>query len=301
MSTPQTPREHALRTALLEALQAAIADEYAEARAAAEFAFAAMYRDEGNDRQMVLLPSGEKVGQVTVKAAPPVVTYLAEDGLEAWAREHLGEEAFEEFVPASVLASKEVLAIIKAARPNLLGRRLRPATAKKLLAEAEKSGGWLYDAEEGSKEQVAEISPGVVTGAFSFTDGQGANRRARLMAELLDGNAELRDLAGFGPLALPAAEERRVPTDAEVAVMRDALYKDEHGFLGPEAAAAHAVLVQGGYTTPPVEAYRMIRDGGVAAGRARAWLAEAGLDPDDPARGKNTPWPLPAAEAGTDA
>ena len=61
-------------------------------------------------------------------------------------------------------------------------------------------------------------------------------------------------------------------------------------------AAAHAVMVQGGYSTPPIEAYRMIRDGGVAAERALAWLAEVGLDPADPREGKDTPWPIPAGD-----
>lgn len=51
-------------------------------------------------------------------------------------------------------------------------------------------------------------------------------------------------------------------------------FDDDGYFLGPEEAAAHAILVQGGFTTPEIEAERMIRDGGVSADRARAWLAE---------------------------
>jgi hypothetical protein len=51
-------------------------------------------------------------------------------------------------------------------------------------------------------------------------------------------------------------------------------FDDDGCFLGPEEAAAHAILVQGGFTTPEIEAERMIRDGGVSAERARAWLAE---------------------------
>jgi hypothetical protein len=206
MSVPLTARDHALRVATLEALRNLVTAEYEQARAEAEQVFAAKYRDEGNDRQMVMLPSGEKIGQVTIKAAPPVVSML-NGGLEDWAREHIGDEAFEEFVPESVLASREVLAIIKAANPSLLGRRLRPATARKLMAEVLKSGGWLEDPGGHGGEQVAEVTPGAVTGEFSFTDQKAAARRERLVAELRGGNAGLRELAGFGPLALPAGGE----------------------------------------------------------------------------------------------
>ena len=78
----------------------------------------------------------------------------------------------------------------------------------------------------------------------------------------------------------------------------DLAFADEHGFLNPELAAAHAVIVQHGYSTPPIEAYRMMRDGGTGAERARAWLEGHGLDPGDPHRGKNTPWPLPVPDGG---
>lgn len=73
-------------------------------------------------------------------------------------------------------------------------------------------------------------------------------------------------------------------------------WEDEHGFLDPVKAAAHAVVVQGGFSTPPIEAYRMIRDGGVMRERALAWLAKYDLDPADPREGKDTPWPLPDKE-----
>lgn len=299
MSQPVTPREAALRVAVLEALGWAVGREYDQARAGAEAAFADRYRTEGSDRHAVLLPDGERIGQVTVRAAPQEVTWTSEDALEAWAREHLGEEAFEEFVPASVLASREVLAVIKAARPDLLGRRLRPATRKKLAAQVEKSGGFLEDKDEGTKDRVADVSPGAVTGAFAFTDQGAAHRRERIMQEWRAGRLPL---AILGQLALPAAdvdpEPEPEPQGISVPDYTSHLrppFGDEHGFRDPVRAAAHAVMVQGGFSTPPIEAYRMIRSGGVAADRALAWLAEVGLDPADPDEGKNTPWPLPAA------
>ena len=89
-------REHALRIATLEALADAVAAEYAKARAEAEPVFAAKYADEGNDRQAVLLPSGEKVGQLTIKAPSPVVD-MPEGGLLEWCHEHF-PAAVEEYI-----------------------------------------------------------------------------------------------------------------------------------------------------------------------------------------------------------
>jgi len=57
--------------------------------------------------------------------------------------------------------------------------------------------------------------------------------------------------------------------------------EDEHGFLGPEEAAFHAMYVQGGFSTPKREAARMLLDGGTGADRARAWMADKGLSLDD--------------------
>jgi len=58
-------------------------------------------------------------------------------------------------------------------------------------------------------------------------------------------------------------------------------FADEQGFHDPEKAAAHAVTVQGGFTTPLREAARMIRDGGVHKARACAWMAAKGYTEDD--------------------
>ena len=45
-------------------------------------------------------------------------------------------------------------------------------------------------------------------------------------------------------------------------------------FLGPVEAATHAIVAQGGFTDPWIEAERMLKAGGVSAERATAWLAE---------------------------
>lgn len=58
--------------------------------------------------------------------------------------------------------------------------------------------------------------------------------------------------------------------------------QDELGFRGPEQAAFHAVCIQGGYSTPVREAYRMLHDGDVSRERAVRWLIAKGHDPDGP-------------------
>ena len=203
MTGPLSAREHALRIAALEALADAVATEYAKARAEAEPVFAAKYAEEGNDRQLVLLPDGEKVSQLTIKSPSPSVTFR--DGrVEAWAAGVIGDEAFEEYILPAAIGTRQVIDAVKAAHPELVRRRLRPGTAKKLAGQAVKGGGWLKDEETGEKAQVADISPGTCTGAFAFTGNDKAERHARIMSELLAGR--LRGVIGFGPLALPGGD-----------------------------------------------------------------------------------------------
>ena len=196
-----SPREHALRVAALEALKEAVIAEYEGARTAAESAFAALYAEEGNDRQAVLLPSGEKIGQLTIKAPVPDVD-MPGDGLLEWCREHF-PAAVEEYILPSAVGSSDVIEAVRAKVPGVIREHVRPATAKVLAKEIADSGGFLADRRTGEASQVAEVAPGTCTGAFAFTDGKGPERRARLLAELLAGR--LPGVIGFGPLALPPA------------------------------------------------------------------------------------------------
>ena len=193
-------RDHALRIATLEALADAVATEYAKARAEAEPVFAAKYADEGNDRQAVLLPSGEKVGQITIKAPAPDVD-MPEDGLLDWCRDHF-PAAVEEYIDPAVIGSTDVIAAVRDKLPDVIRTRVRPATAEALTKEIVKGKGLLADRRSGEASKVATVTPGTATGAFAFTGANSAERRSRLMAALLAG--ELRGVVGFGPLALPA-------------------------------------------------------------------------------------------------
>jgi hypothetical protein len=59
------------------------------------------------------------------------------------------------------------------------------------------------------------------------------------------------------------------------------VFFDEDGyFRSPELAAMHAIVIQGGFSTPAREARRMLRDGGKGAEMAREWLSERGLTAD---------------------
>jgi hypothetical protein len=58
-------------------------------------------------------------------------------------------------------------------------------------------------------------------------------------------------------------------------------FADESGFHDPDKAAQHAVIIQGGFSTPRREAARMIKDGGVHEERARTWMTKYGFTEKD--------------------
>ena len=196
-------RDYALRIAALEALADAVAAEYAKARAEAEPVFASKYADDGNDRQAVLLPSGEKVGQLTIKA-PAAVVDMPENALLEWCHEHF-PYAVEEYIDPGKVGSADVIAAVRDKLPDVIRYRVRTATAKALTEEIVKGGGLLADRHSGEAGQVATVTRGKPTGAFTFTGANSTERRQRLMAALLAG--ELKDVVGFGPLAQPAGDE----------------------------------------------------------------------------------------------
>ena len=196
-------REHALRIATLEALADAVAAEYEKARREAEPVFASKYADDGNDRQAVLLPDGTKVGQITIKAPAPAVD-MPRDALLDWCCQHF-PAAVEEYIDQAKVNSADVIAAVRDKLPDALRYRVRSATAKALTEEIVKGGGKLADRATGEAGQVAAVTPGKATGAFAFTGANSAERRERIMAELLAGR--LQGVIGFGPLALPGGDE----------------------------------------------------------------------------------------------
>lgn len=198
MSTP-TPRDHALKVAVLGALLDVVKAEYETARKAAEPEFAAM-RAEGQKQQAVMLPDGTEIGLVSIKAGTPTLA-VTEADLEAWVREHLADGMADYVVPAA-LTDPEVIDMLKACFPDAVRQQIRPATRTALLAEMTESGGKLADKGSGEVTQVGEVEPHKPTGAFSYRSAKGA--RERIVTEWRAGR--LTEIA-FGPLALPAAPE----------------------------------------------------------------------------------------------
>jgi hypothetical protein len=284
-----TVQEHVLKVAVLEALTEAAKAEYARARGDAEDAFKRHCAADGNPRQAVTLPDGMKIGQLTIKAAVTDVD-VTEDALMAWTREH-NPDGIEEYVVPGTWTNTEVIAMVKACFPGTVRERMRPATGEALRQELIKAGGKITDEETG-ETLTGEVKEHDPNGSFSFAGASSKPRRAAIMRAWRAG--ELNEV-GLGALAIGAAADDSEMPERPAPAMNP-MFGDEHGFRDPEAAAAHAIVVQGGFSTPPVEAYRMIRDGGVGAERARAWLAEHDLDPEDPRRGQDTPWPVPATE-----
>lgn len=215
-------------------------------------------------------------------------------------------------VRASVNNKTVFLAWVKKHHPHQVQTVEQPyeSFTKAILDAAKKNGGYWIDADTGEKHLI----PGITVGTgdpyvkVDLADDAGDIIARAWRAGDVD-FGELLAIEGAparpAPASRPAGEPHtpapETPPSASdweldiVTTLREGrnLFMDEHGFLGPEAAAAHACIVQGGFSTPPIEAYRMIRSGGVDQERALAWLTEHGLDPEDPRQGKDTPWPLP--------
>jgi hypothetical protein len=309
MSEELTVGEHALRVGVLDVIGDEVTAVYKAARKEAEAAFAPA-RDDGQSQRKVILPDGTEIGLLSIRAGRKQVD-VTEAALEAWTAEHL-PDGMEDYLDPSALASADVLDVLRAVFPDLVKRRIRQATRTALLKEIETSGGYLVDKVTAEKEKVGEVTDLKATGAFSYRPGTQA--RDQVIAAWQRG--DLRHL-GLGALALPgAAAEPDVPRSdpgpepgwsTEPAATDDGMpfgvFGDELGLLDPVKAAGYAVVMSngGGFTTPPIEAYRMLRDGGIHAERARAWMQKHGLDQADPRQGRDTPWPLPAANGDAEA
>lgn len=195
-----TPRDHALKVAVLEALEWVVAQQYAQARGEAEPVFAAV-RADGAAQQEVLLPDGTRIGLVSIKAGA-TDTVTDEEALLAWVQEHAPESA-EEYIEPWAVDSLEVIAAVKAACPGVVKTRIRASARKKYREEIIKTGGWVTDPETGEKAEVAITDRRDPTGAFTLVGAGAQERRERIMAEWRAGRL---GQIGLGPLALPAAE-----------------------------------------------------------------------------------------------
>ena len=213
---------------------------------------------------------GRRAAWVSMPAPAVRATVKNEAALLAWARKYLPDE----------IETVE---------------RVRPSSARMLGELMKAHGGWADEdgvliPVDGIEVSASDPSPRVELAE---------DAAALIAAAWQQGEIDLGEM-----LALPgAAPEADIPLPgphwpeepATDAAMPFGVFGDELGLLDPVRAAMYAIAMSGGkgFTTPPVEAYRMLRDGGVHEVRARAWMAAHGLDPDDPREGQDTPWPLP--------
>jgi hypothetical protein len=189
-----TARDHALRVAVLDVLGKEIATAYKGARGEAEEVFGPA-RADGQSQQKVMLPDGTEIGLISIKAGAKQVD-IAEADLEAWVEEHL-PGGFEEYVNERAANSLEVLDVLKAVFPDLVKRRIRPATREALLKKITENGGYLIDEDTGDKTKVADVTEGKPSGAFSYRPAKDA--RDQVIAAWQRG-----DLKAAVPFALPA-------------------------------------------------------------------------------------------------
>lgn len=261
--------------------KAKAAYDTASKRAYADFALA---RNRGIPQIKGRLPGGDEAG-LFVLLAGGTDTKVNEDLLlSIIAAGSPGD--LEDYVLPAALEDDRVIKLLKDHLHELVQVRISKTAREALDKQVEETGGFIADPVTGEPEKVAEVTRLNATGTFRFIPGKRFEQQIR---DAIDAG----QITGDGTIA--EAEPSPLPAGADPAEhFHDAApFRDEDGFLSPEKAALHAAIVQGGYTTPPIEAYRMIHDGGIAAERARAWLIERGLDPADPHRGEQTPWPLP--------
>lgn len=166
------------------------AAEYQQARSDAEEAFAQARTQMGVKQTEVVLPDGTTFGTISIKAGPTELV-VNEQALFAWVEEHTPSE-IEEVADQSVLSDPDVLAWLKANRPDAVKRKVRGAWWTAKLNEAADNDGHIIYPVTGEATKVADVIRKPPTGAFQLKPTKdGADR---LLAALRSG--ELADITG---------------------------------------------------------------------------------------------------------
>jgi hypothetical protein len=189
-----TPREAGFRVAVLDALSRRVDKALAAARAEAEPLFAAA-REGGATQLEVALPSGDPVGKISIKAGKDTVT-VDDDALLAWVKANRPEEIEDTISPAA-LSRPDVVAYVRKLHPELVARRVRPATRAKLLADLTDSGE-LVNETTGEAVKVRDVVKGKPNGAFALTfetaKGGKQSGRDQIAAAWQSGELSITDL-----------------------------------------------------------------------------------------------------------
>jgi hypothetical protein len=283
-----------LKMAVLETRAWELEQRIKEVRMLAEGQYAE-HRKAGFSNVKPTLPNGIEAGTVSINAGTTEVVFT-EKVLLDWVRQ-TDPANVEDYVSPDALTDKRLIDLVREHLPELVAKRVNPKRREEIRSDIADRKNGTYVA-EGEVFKVADVYPHDPTGRFSYRPSK--KDRQVILAAIADGTVT-EDGEVPGGTEDEAPEQPAAPGHAPSAPAGLGPFGDEDGFYTPESAAAHAVDVQGGFSTPPIEAFRMIRDGGIAAERAVAWLSFHGLDPDDPREGRDTPWPLPAAGGAADA
>ncbi|MFE6304971.1 hypothetical protein [Nocardiopsis sp. NPDC057823] len=194
------------RVAALKVLADRVTAEYEEARADAEPHFKALSEEMGVKSMDVRMPSGESAGTVTIRSSRRKIAWN-EDALLDLVERVSPQEIDEEIDPAA-LEDRDLLELLREARPDLVRRTVKPAT-RKAFAELVSDEGTLIDRTSGEVVTVATVEYTPVTGAFTYAP----NTRAQ---EAVLEAWHRGELAGVGTSLVPALEagtDRDGPAD----------------------------------------------------------------------------------------
>lgn len=168
-----TPREAAFRVAVLDALHRRVKKALDQARAEAAPVFAE-FRRQGSTQVEVALPSGERVGTVSIKAGGETLV-VDEEALLKWVLNTRPDEV-EVSVSSAALSRPDVVAYVRKFHPHLVEQKVRPSYRTVLLEQLTEDGE-LIDHATGEVAKVAERRRRDPDGSFQLTFASAGNGR----------------------------------------------------------------------------------------------------------------------------
>lgn len=247
-------------------------DKAASVRRHAEAAFMTARRH-GYPQQEANLPDGTKLGLISIEKGAEITRTDEDELLLVIAANEPG--GFEDYLLPVAYADDRVLALIAEHFPQFVDRRVKPEVDQRYRLEIAENNGRVLDHTSGERVQVATIERLQPTGKFSFRPAVNARQLvddAIAAGEIDADGMPLVPIVAVAPrlpeVQVSDAPDARVPEgtaaignaplEGEDSPACDGLYFDADGrFKSPEAAAMHACLVQGGFSTPAREARRM--------------------------------------------
>jgi hypothetical protein len=195
----------AAKVAALRVLSDRVTGEYNAARADAQQAFKTMRTTLGVKALDVLMPNGESAGSLSITGPKRTISW-DEPALVDLVERVAPTELVEEIDPAA-LTDRNLLAVLRETRPDLIRRTVQPAHRKN-LAELLSADGTLTDSTTGEVVKVADVKTTPPTGSFTFTPG---DRAEEAVLEAWHAG----ELAGVGSSLVPALDQPEPATAPE--------------------------------------------------------------------------------------